>query len=104
MDGLRRERAEVDMIKVSGPAFTGVDNRLMSLQLVEQVLTDAVLFTVHGEVEQASEVLSGKPVLMERGTFRLVTNVTKEMLDRSLEQLHGDPRMESEDLVVLMEM
>jgi len=72
MDGLRRERAEVDMIKVSGPAFTGVDNRLMSLQLVEQVLTDAVLFTVHGEVEQASEVLSGKPVLMERGTFRLV--------------------------------
>jgi hypothetical protein len=26
------------------------------------------------------------------------------MLDRSLEQLHGDPRMESEDLVVLMEM
>jgi len=104
MDGLRRERAEVDMIKVSGPAFTGVDNRLMSLQLVEQVLTDAVLFTVHGEVEQASEVLSGKPVLMERGTFRLVTNVTKEMLDRSLEQLHGDPRMESEDPVVLMEM
>jgi hypothetical protein len=28
----------VDMIKFSGPVFTGVDNRLMALQLVEQWL------------------------------------------------------------------
>jgi len=35
MDELSRERVEVDMIKLSGPAFDGVDNRLMSLQLVE---------------------------------------------------------------------
>ena len=34
MDDLSRERVEVDMIKLSGPAFPGVDNRLMSLQLV----------------------------------------------------------------------
>jgi len=41
LDGLTRDRAEVDMIKVCGPAFPGIDNRLMSLQLVEQGLTDA---------------------------------------------------------------
>src|SRR5690349_13476115 len=35
MDGLSRRRIEVDMIKFAGPAFPGVDNRLMSLQLVE---------------------------------------------------------------------
>jgi hypothetical protein len=104
MDGLRRERAEVDMIKLSGPAFAAVDNRLMSLLLLEQNLTDVAMFTVDGEVEQASEVLSGKPVLIERGGFRPVTNVTKEMLDRAVEQLHEDPGMESKDLVVLMEM
>jgi hypothetical protein len=28
------ERGEVDMIEFSGPAFGGVDNRLMSLELV----------------------------------------------------------------------
>src|SRR3954466_7515403 len=32
---------EIDMIKLPGPAFPGVDNRLMSLQLVERGLTDA---------------------------------------------------------------
>ena len=45
MDDLTRDRMEVDMIKFSGPAFAGVDNRLMSLQLVQQRLTNAVLFS-----------------------------------------------------------
>ena len=35
---LGRERVEVDMIKFSGPAFDRVDNRLMSLQLVQHGL------------------------------------------------------------------
>src|SRR6266853_829863 len=43
LDGLTRDRLEVDMIKVCGPAFPGIDNRLMSLQLVEQGLTDATM-------------------------------------------------------------
>src|ERR671916_264915 len=38
MDGLSRRRIEVDMIKFSGPLFRGVDNRLMSLHLVEHAL------------------------------------------------------------------
>src|SRR4051812_27728486 len=57
MDGLTRRRIEIDMIRFDGPAFAGVDNRLMSLQLVESSLTDAVLFTAAGEVVQPSEVL-----------------------------------------------
>ena len=64
MDGLSRRRLEVDMIKLSGPAFQGVDNRLTSLQLVEQGLTDAVMFTDTGEVVQPSEVLYHRPVVI----------------------------------------
>ena len=69
MDGLSKGRIEIDMIRFSGPAFPAVDNRLMSLQLVESELTGAALFTAAGEVVQPSEVLYGKPVLMERGSF-----------------------------------
>lgn len=102
MDDLNRRRIEVDLIRFSGGAFDGVDNRLMSLHLVEQELTDAVMFTVDGEVEQASEVISGNPVLLERGAFRPVTNITREMLDSALEQLRRDPK--AREPVVLMEM
>ena len=49
-----RERIEIDMITFSGPAFAGVDNRLMSLQLVEQGLADAAMFTADGAAAQAA--------------------------------------------------
>jgi hypothetical protein len=103
MDDLSRRRIEIDMIKFSGPAFAQVDNRLMSLQLVEQGLTDAVMFTADGAVVQPAEVLYNKPVMIERGSFRPVTNVTLEMLDRAVRQLQQDSPP-AQDLVAIMEM
>jgi len=103
MDDLSRRRIEVDMIKFSGPAFAQVDNRLMSLQLVQQGLTDAAMFTADGEVVEPAEVLYKKPVMIERGSFRPVTNVTLEMLDRAVRQLQQDSP-DAQDLVAIMEM
>ena len=104
-DGLTGHRGEVDVIKFSGPAFEQVDNRLISLQLVELGLTNAAMFTANGEVVQPGEVLYHKPVLIERGSFRPVTNVTLDMLDRALAQVRTDRKPdEVADVVVLMEM
>jgi len=80
-----------------------VDNRLMSLQLVEQGLTDAVMFTADGAVVQPAEVLYNKPVMIGRGNFRPVTNVTLEMLDRAVRQLQQDSP-DAQDLIAIMEM
>ncbi len=104
MDELSRDRVEVDMIKFSGPAFDGVDNRLMSLQLVEQGLTDAAMFTAAGEVVQPAEVLHKKPILVERGSFRPVTKVTLDLLAGAREQFLAEPSVKGEEPVVLMEM
>lgn len=104
MDDLTRDRFEVDMIKFSGPCFPGLDNRLMSLQLVQQGLTDAALFTADGEVVQPSDVLYKKTVLVERGSFRPITNTTLDMLERAQEQFLTEPEMKGEEPVVLMEM
>jgi len=104
MDGLTRDRMEVDMIKFSGPAFSAVDNRLMSLQLVEQRLTNAAMFAPDGEVVEPAELLYHKPVLIERGSFRPVTHVTLDMLERALAQMRGEPDMTGKEPVVLMEM
>jgi hypothetical protein len=83
MDDLSRERIEVDMMKLAGPAFAGLDNRLLSLQLVERGLTDAAMFTASGEVVQPSEVLYKRPILVERGSFRPATNLTLDLLERA---------------------
>ncbi len=104
MDNLTRDRMEVDMIKFSGPAFAGVDNRIMSLTLVQQRLTNAVLFSPDGDVLEPAELLYRAPVLIERGSFRPVTIVTQDMLTRSLEHMSREPDMRGREPVVLMEM
>src|SRR5262249_11995931 len=63
-ENLAPRRIEVDMIKFSGPAFPGVDNRLMSLQLVSQGLTNAVMFQADGETVQPAEVFYKKAILV----------------------------------------
>jgi hypothetical protein len=103
-DDLSRERVEIDMIKFSGPAFPGIDNRLMSLQLVERGLTDAAMFTAGGEVVQPSEVLHKKPILVERGSFRPATKLTLDLLNRAREQFLQEPNVRGQQPVVLAEM
>jgi hypothetical protein len=102
LDDLSPRRVEVDLIRFSGPAFAGVDNRLMSLQLVEQGLTDAVMFAADGEVVQPSEVLYRKPVVVERGRFRPLTHLTLDILERANDQFRED--LNGEEPITLMEM
>jgi hypothetical protein len=104
MDQLTPDRMEVDMVRFSGPAFEGLDNRLMSLQLVQQRLTHAALFAPDGEVVEPAELLYHSPVLIERGSFRPITRVTLDMLGRSLARMRKEPDMAGREPVVLMEM
>lgn len=104
MDGLTNDRIEVDSIRFSGPCFAGVDNRLMALQLVEQRLAEAALFTADGESVIPSEMLYKKPVLIERGSFRPLTNPMLELLESSYEMFVKEPALEGETPVTLMEM
>jgi hypothetical protein len=104
MDDLSRERIEVDMIKFSGPAFTDVDDRVMLLGLVQRGFTDAAMFTAEGEAVQPSEILYKRPILVERGRFRPITNLTSDLLERALEQFLQEPELQGEQPVVLLEM
>ena len=103
-DNIGTDRIEVDMLRVSGPAFGGVDNRLLSLRLVQFGLTNAVMFAPNGEVLQPSEVLHHKAVLVERGSFRPVTHVNVDMLNCATAQFVQEPDVKGKDVVVLMEI
>ena len=103
-ENLADDRIQVDMIKFSGPAYAGVDNRLMSLQLVSQGLTNAVMFTADGETVQPAEVFYKKAILVERGSFRPVTYATNDMLNGARGVFLKQCNYSEKDLVVLMEM
>ncbi|HEX4630275.1 MAG TPA: TonB-dependent receptor, partial [Chthoniobacterales bacterium] len=103
-ENLAPNRMQVDLIKFSGPSYANVDNRLMSLQLVSQGLTDAVIFTADGEMVQAADILYKKSILVERGSFRPVTYATNDMLNGARASFLKQSGSADADLVVLMEM
>ena len=104
LDNVTAARVEIDMIEFSGPAFDGVDNRLMSLELV-QLRPDACGDVWRGRAgREPSDALYKKCVLVERGSFRPATKVTVDMLRCAQAQFVQEPGVQGEDVVMLFEM
>lgn len=105
MDGLTTARVRIDMIRVSGEAFAELDSRLLSLELVKRNLCEAVIFDVDGHVEQASEVLYKKNVLVVRGGYRPPTNLSVDMLESGLSKFKETlPGGEKDNIIVIPEI
>lgn len=102
-DHLNTKKIEIDMISFRGPAVQHFDNRLVSLELVRRGLTDAVLFSPDGNMLQPSDALFKKTILIQRGTFRPVTNINVEITERGLKQM-GRDWPEHKDIHMLYEM
>jgi hypothetical protein len=104
LDNLTTDRIEVDMIDLKGDAFLHVDNRVISLRLVQLGLSDAAMFSADGTVLQPSEHLRKKNVLVERGRFRPVTHVNIDMLNAARKQFEAEDDSSPEETISIMEM
>ena len=103
-DNLGKDQIEMDMIQFEGPLFEGVDNRLMSLHLVKNGMTDAVIFGPDGRNLQPAELLYKKNILAIRGRFRPVTKVNMDMVENGYELFMQQKRVEKERTQVLFEI
>ncbi|HKL02285.1 MAG TPA: hypothetical protein VJ911_01365, partial [Cryomorphaceae bacterium] len=103
-DNLTRDQIEIDMISMSGPDFESVDNRLLSLQLVKNGMTDAVIFSPDGKNLQSADLLYKKNILAIRGSFRPVTKVNIDMIINGYNAFSKENRVEADDLQVLFEI
>jgi hypothetical protein len=101
LDDIGRERLEIDWIAMDGPAFPGVDNRLLALHLVRCGFTPAILFDARATPVLASEALRHASVLVERGRFAPVTRLNLEMMAAARED--GETR-EIKDPKEIMEI
>jgi hypothetical protein len=104
LDSLTVSRIEIDMVQFSGIEFRHVDNRVMSLRLVQLGLTGAAMFGPSGEVLQPSEVLRKRPILVERGSFRPVSKVNLDMLRSARERFSSEIDVPEEKIMELAEI
>ncbi|MEM6523703.1 MAG: TonB-dependent receptor [Bacteroidota bacterium] len=103
-DELAKGRIEIDMFRIEGPDYEKVDNRIMSLKLVKNGMTRVAIFGADGNVQQPSEFLYKKNVLMLRGRFRPVTHVNVDMLISARRQFKKDPDVDKDKIIVLTEL
>mgnify|MGYP006074183741 FL=1 len=103
-DNLTRDNVEIDMIQVDGPDFENVDNRLLSLVLVKEGMTDAAIFSPDGKNQQASDVLYKKNILTIRGSFRPVTKVNLDMMQNGYNAFIKENKVDPDNVLLLFEI
>ena len=103
-DNLNRDQFEIDMVEATGPAFNDVDNRLLSLTLVKERMTNAVIFTPNGTNHRPSDILYRKNILTMRGSFRPVTKVNIDMLEKGLYNFKKNKKVDEKNIQILFEI
>ncbi|WP_290700672.1 TonB-dependent receptor [Lacinutrix sp.] len=103
-DHLDKDQLEIDTINFSGPVFENVDNRLMSLQLVKNGMTDAVMFAPDGNNVLPARVLYKRNILTLRGSFRPVTKVNIDMYKKSLDMFLKENKVDENKTQVIFEI
>ena len=89
---LPRDRMEIDMLRISGPDFEEMDNRIIALNLVRRGITNATMFDLAKNVMQPSTALYKKNILLMRGRFRPVTKVHIDMIEKARKEFLKENR------------
>ncbi len=103
-DNIDSDKIEIDMINFSGPRFMYVDNRLMSLQLVKNGMTNAVMFGPDGNNLLPAQVLYKKNILALRGSFRPVTKVNMDMYEESKKLFLKEKKVDPDKTQIIFEI
>jgi len=103
-DHIDKDKLEIDTINFSGPKFKDVDNRLMSLQLIRNGMTEAIIFGPDGNNILPARILYKKNVLALRGSFRPVTKVNIDMFNKSYEMFLNENRVDENRTLTIFEI
>ena len=103
-DNIDPDAIEIDTINFSGPLFNDIDNRLMSLELVKNGMTKAVMFGPDGNNILPAKVLWKKDILAIRGSFRPVTLVNEDMYLKSSDLISKDKNFKKNNFINLFEI
>lgn len=103
-DTLDNDQLEIDMINFRGPQFKYVDNRLMSLQLVKNGMTDVAIFNPQGKNILPADLLYKKNIFAIRGSFRPFMNVNMDMFESGLEIFKQEDDVRIDNTEILFEI
>ena len=97
-------RASIDMIRLTGPDFEQVDNRLICLWMVKNKLSPVAIFGPDSVSLHAGEFLYRKSILIARGSYRPPTLVQEDMIREMYQQFLSEPDVDPKKAYFLTEI
>jgi hypothetical protein len=97
-------RVKIDMVRLVGPDFAHIDNRLICLWMIKHCLTDVAIFGPDGNSLHAGEFLYRKPILIARGSYRPPTLVQEDMIQCAYRQFQQEPDVDGASAHFLAEI
>ena len=104
MHRIPRDRIEIDMLSLTGPDFSTIDNRVIALNLVKRGITDATMFDLARNVLQPTTALYKKNILLTRGRFRPVTKVHIDMIENGRKAFSKEKEVQEDNVSVIFEL
>ncbi|MDA9263817.1 TonB-dependent receptor [Saprospiraceae bacterium] len=102
-DGIKG-RVMVDLVRLSGPSFKHIDNRVLGLYLVKHGLTEVTIFDENSQSVHASEFLYKKSLMVVRGNFKPPTLVTADVFMSGFNQFIAEESVDPEKAYIITEL
>ena len=104
VENIGPQRIELDIIRLNGPDLTHIKDAILNLELLSLGISNGVLFGPDGSITQASETFYNAPLLVQRGTFRPITNINVDIIKQGIKEFRNDSPEWDQDPLILMEI
>jgi len=104
VDNLSSGSVEIDLVKVKGPAFKNVNERLLNLYLVAKEFSSAAIFNPEGKTLQAKDFLYKKDIIILRTKYRQKSNPNFDLFNLAIDEFKRNCDIDDSGLVVMIEV
>lgn len=104
VDNLSVGAVEIDLIKLQGPVFENVNERLVNLYLIAKGFSKAAVFRPDGKAAQMKDFLYKKDLIVLRTKYRQKSLPNFDLFNQAVEQFRKNTGAKAENTVVLIEV
>ena len=104
VDNLSVGSVEIDLVKVTGPLFENVNERLINLYLIAKGFAKAAIFKPDGKAAQIKDYLYKKNIILLRTKYRQKSLPNFDLFNLAVDQFKKNTGATSENTVVLIEV
>jgi len=104
VDNIAKGSVEIDLVRVNGPFFKNVNERLINLYLIAKGFSSATIFDPKGNALQAKDFLYKKNIMILRTKYRQKSTPNFDLFNLAVEEFKRNCNIKGANLEVMIEV